>query len=79
MKNTTFEITSDLTASLTDENYLLTVRSEKLDDYDTYKLVAGEWELDYDSLSNRDDDAANVWDRPAFVAWTNEMKTLAKS
>lgn len=79
MKHTTFEITPDLTASLTDEGYNLTVRSEKLDDYDTYILRNGDWELNFDSLSNKSDEAANIWDRPEFVAWANEMKRFAKS
>lgn len=78
MKNTAYKINADLTASLTDENYLLTVCSERLDDYDTYKLVDGEWELAHDSLSNRSDDAANIWDCPEFAAWANEMKNLAE-
>jgi hypothetical protein len=77
--NTTYEITADLTAALTDQNYCLTVRSEKLNDYDTYHLDEdGEWELAHDSLSNKDDDASNVWDRPEFVVWANEMKAKAR-
>ena len=74
----TYEITEDISASLTDGGYLLTIESQALDDYDCYKLVDGEWELCFDSLSNKTDDLDFLWqDKPDFLAWTNEMKTLA--
>ena len=76
--NTTYEITNDLTASLTDQNYCLTVCSEKLNDNDIYHLDDdGEWNLAHDSLSNKYLDACNVWSRPEFLLWANEIKALA--
>jgi hypothetical protein len=74
---TEYQIDKDLHAELTDNDYLLTVFSKKHDDYDTYKLKDGEWEISYDSLSNKGD-AADVWEDSKFVEWAEELKAYAK-
>lgn len=93
---TTFEITDDLEAFMERDgaNYTgnLVVRSEKLDDYDIYRLnPEGYWDLDFDSLTNKSDklklpEAADknsggwtgwLWEEvEGFAAWAEEMKSL---
>jgi hypothetical protein len=93
---TTFEITADLEAFMERDgaNYTgnLVVRSEKLDDYDIYRInLEGYWGLDFDSLTNKSDklelpEAANensggwtgwLWEEvEGFAAWAEEMKSL---
>lgn len=74
---TSFDITEDLTASLTDNNYLLTIYSKEKDDYDTYKLENGEWVMNYDSLSNSYN--INIWENNIeFTNWAEYMKKFAK-
>lgn len=89
--NTTFEVTSDITALMERDgaNYTgnLVVRSEKLDDYDVYRLNAdGLWDCEFDSLTNRAEgldlpegveEFTNwLWNLPEFVAWAESMKSL---
>jgi hypothetical protein len=92
---TTFEIDADLEASMerngADYTGNLIVRSEKLDDYDIYRLKDGFWYLDFDSLTNKSDklelpEAADeniggwtgwIWEEvEGFAAWAEEMKSL---
>lgn len=74
-----YELSTDLTAELTERGYVLTVFSASLDDYDLYRLEDGEWELYHDSLSNRLQEANDIWDDSDFEAWTEELKKVAKS
>lgn len=76
--NTEYKISADLTAELTDNGYLLTVFSEKHDDYDTYKLYYGEWTQNFDSLSNKEEAASEVWENDGFSKWADELKGVAK-
>ena len=78
--NTWYEINSDLTAELTDNDYLLTIRSESLNDYDTYKLDEDqEWEQNYDSLTNKLEAASQIWENPEFAEWAKELAKKAKA
>ena len=76
---TEYKISTDLTAELTDNGYLLTVTSEKHDDYDTYKLAVGEWTQNFDSLSNKDETATEVWENDEFTKWADKLKSVAKA
>lgn len=81
----TFTISDDLTAFVERDNKgnpcQLVVRSEKLDDYDTYLPKDGEWELSHDSLSQRAtelNEAATelidgLWDNAEFATWADAL------
>jgi hypothetical protein len=92
---TIFEITADLEAFMepdgADYTGNLVVRSEKLDDYDIYRLKDSLWDSVFESLTNRAaqlelPEAANensggwtgwLWeDVEGFSAWAEEMKAL---
>ena len=77
--NTTYQISTTLRAELTDDNYLLTVFNDSLDDYDTYKLENGEWVQNFDSLSNKDEAAGEIWDDAQFAAWADGIKAAANA
>lgn len=71
-----FQISPLLRAQLTDEGHNLTIFCDQLDDYDLYhRDGSGDWELAYDSLSNKDDEAnsATFWDRPDFQEWAQKL------
>jgi hypothetical protein len=76
---TQYSINSDISAELTDDDHLLTVSSQKHDDYDTYKIEDGEWVQNYDSLSNRCQEASEVWESKEFLEWVEKIKTAAKN